>query len=323
MEKPLPKVVTIGGGTGLSVLLRGLKHHDLDLTAIVTVADDGGSSGVLRQELQIPPPGDIRNVLVALSETEPLFEKLFQHRFETGNGLSGHSLGNLLLAAMTSISGDFVKGIREISRVLNVKGKVLPAANQSIVLKALMSDGSIVVGESNIPKHEGKIQQVYLEPADVEPLGESIQAIKEADLIIIGPGSLYTSVLPNLLVPRLGEEICQSKAKKMYICNVMTQKGETDQFTASDHIQVIIDHMPHLFLDYIIVNNRSVPKAILERYALEGATPVQHDKKRLERFGFKVISDKIIKYDKSVIRHDETILADWIVRVLKQNQLIN
>ncbi len=316
MTEVKSKVVAIGGGTGLSVLLRGLKHHELDLTAIVTVADDGGSSGVLREELQIPPPGDIRNVLVALSETEPLFESLFQHRFQTGNGLSGHSLGNLLLAAMTSISGDFVKGIREISRVLNVKGKVLPAANQSIILKAQMSDGTIVVGESNIPKQQGKIQHVYLEPPNVEPLEESVEAIRDADLIVIGPGSLYTSILPNLLVPRLRSEINRSKAKKLYICNVMTQKGETDSFTASDHVKVLLDHDPYLHLDYIVVNNRSVPKTILERYALEGSTPVQYDKKKLESFGFKVISDRIIKYDKSVIRHDEVILASHILSVL-------
>ncbi|WEG14895.1 YvcK family protein [Pullulanibacillus sp. KACC 23026] len=316
-----PKIVTIGGGTGLSVLLRGLKHHELDLTAIVTVADDGGSSGVLRQELQIPPPGDIRNVLVALSETEPLFEQLFQHRFETGHGLSGHTLGNLLLAAMTSISGDFVKGIREISRVLNVKGKVLPAANQSIVLKALMSNGEMVVGESTIPKHDGKIKQMFLEPPDVEPLEESLNALKEADLIIIGPGSLYTSLLPNLLVPRLQKELCRSQAPKLYICNVMTQKGETDHFTASDHIQVLLDHVPNLSLDYMIVNNRTVPKTILKRYALEGAKPVDYDKQRLASYGFQVISDKIIKYDKSVIRHDETILANWVIRILAMEKL--
>lgn len=316
-----PKVVAIGGGTGLSVLLRGLKRCDLDLTAIVTVADDGGSSGVLRQELQIPPPGDIRNVLIALAETEPLFERLFQHRFETGNGLSGHSLGNLLLAAMSSISGDFVNGIRELSRVLNVKGKVLPAAHQSIVLKAIMSDGTIVVGESKIPKHKGKIEKVFLEPANVEPLEESVTAIREADLIILGPGSLYTSVLPNLLVPRLGEEICRAKAKKLYICNVMTQKGETDDFTASDHIKVLLDHVPSHSLDYILVNNQTVPQSILDRYALEGASPVVYDKDRLESFGFQVFSDKIIKYDKAVIRHDETILANWVMRLLEREEL--
>jgi uncharacterized cofD-like protein len=316
MTKTFPKVVAIGGGTGLSMLLRGLKEKPVDITAIVTVADDGGSSGRLRKELQMPPPGDIRNVLAALSETEPLFEKLLQHRFTNGNGLTGHSVGNLLLAAMTSITGDFAQGIRELSRVLNVKGRVLPASNQSIVLSAVMVDGTIVDGESNIPRHGDKIERVYLTPEDVEPLPESIEAVREADLIIIGPGSLYTSILPNLLVPKLGEEICRSQAKKIYICNVMTQKGETDKFHASDHVQVLLDHIQDHCLDTIIVNNSPVPKRILNRYALEEAEPVFFDQEKLKSFGLKIVSDKIIKYDQSVIRHDEKVLANWIMRLL-------
>ncbi|WP_373284389.1 gluconeogenesis factor YvcK family protein [Pullulanibacillus pueri] len=318
--KNLPKVVAIGGGTGLSVLLRGLKKKPIDITAIVTVADDGGSSGRLRHELQIPPPGDIRNVLVALSETEPVFEKLLQHRFTNGNGLSGHSIGNLLLAAMADITGDFVQGIRELSHVLNVKGRVLPAANQSIVLNAVMIDGTIVEGESNIPKHQDKIDHVYLTPKDIAPLPDSIQAIREADLIVLGPGSLYTSVLPNLLVPELGEEIAKASAPKIYVCNVMTQKGETDHFTASDHVQVLLDYIPLSSIDSVIVNKRPVPKKVLKRYALEGAEPVVYDKKRLEDFGLKVISDDIIKYDDDVIRHNEHIVADWIMKLLPKTR---
>ena len=316
MSKSLPKVVAIGGGTGLSVLLRGLKKHPIDITAIVTVADDGGSSGRLRQELQIPPPGDIRNVLVALSETEPIFEKLLQHRFTNGNGLSGHSIGNLLLAAMADITGDFVQGIRELSHVLNVKGRVLPAANQSIVLNAIMVDGTIVRGESNIPKRQDKIDRVFLTPEKIEPLTDSIQAIREADLIVLGPGSLYTSVLPNLLVPRLGEELASAKGTKVYVCNVMTQKGETDNFTASDHVKVLFDHIPTSSIDAVIVNKRPVPKKVLDRYALEGAVPVFFDKKRLESFGLRVISDDMIKYDHDVIRHNENTVANWIMRLL-------
>ncbi|TCP24869.1 putative cofD-like protein [Scopulibacillus darangshiensis] len=310
------KVVAIGGGTGLSVLLRGLKKQPLDITAIVTVADDGGSSGLLRNELQIPPPGDIRNVLVALSETEPMFEQLLQHRFENGNGLSGHSLGNLLIAALTSITGDFVMGIRELSRILNVKGKVLPAANQSIVLGAVMSDGSIVEGESQIPKSNKKIERVFLKPRNIEPLPESIEAIREADLIVLGPGSLYTSVLPNLLVPELAHEIGKAKAKKVYICNVMTQLGETDRFSASDHVKVLMDHVSDDFLDYVIVNNTTIPKRIQDRYALEGARPVMHDKKKLQELGLNIVSDRIIKYDHSVIRHDEEIVTKWLMSLL-------
>lgn len=309
-------IVVVGGGTGLSVLLRGLKKHPVNITAIVTVADDGGSSGILRNELQIPPPGDIRNVLVALSETEPIMEKLFQHRFQYGQGLSGHSLGNLLLAGMTAITGDFVSGIKEISKVLNVKGKVLPAANHSIVLNAIMSDGTVVEGESQIPKMNKKIERVFLKPYNIEPLEESLQAIREADQIIIGPGSLYTSILPNLLVPKLGQEICRAKAKKIYICNVMTQKGETDYFTASDHIQVILNHMIEPCIDYVVVNSEPIPNEIIKRYEAEGAEPVQFDPNRLNNFGFELISDKIIKYENHIIRHDEKIISERVLSLL-------
>ena len=251
----MKKIVVIGGGTGLPVLLRGLKQYDVDLTAIVTVADDGGSSGRLRDELDIPPPGDIRNVLAALSDVEPLIIELFQHRFENGNGLSGHSLGNLILAAMTAITGDFVHAVREMGKVLNVRGKVLPAANESVVLHAEMEDGTIVSGESKIPYSGKKIKRVFLTPEHIEPLEETITELQTADLIVIGPGSLYTSILPNLLVPKIGEEVCQSKAKKVYICNVMTQAGETLNYTASDHVKALYDHMACACLDAIIVNN--------------------------------------------------------------------
>ncbi|HEX6922335.1 MAG TPA: YvcK family protein [Bacillales bacterium] len=311
-ENNKPKVVVIGGGTGLSVLLRGLKIHPVDITAIVTVADDGGSSGILRNELAIPPPGDIRNVLAALSEAEPTIKSVFQYRFENGNGLSGHSLGNLLLAAITSITGDFVSGIRELSRVLNVNGIVLPAANQSIVLNAKMADGMIVAGESKIPKMNKVIDRVFLTPEDIEPLPESIQAIQDADLIVIGPGSLYTSILPNLLVPGIGEALCQAKAKKVYICNVMTQLGETNHFTAADHVQALVDHIHCSFIDTIVVNSKSIPEDITDRYKLEGAEPVRFDENRLKSFGFEVISGKMIQYDHSVIRHDEQRISQLL-----------
>lgn len=222
----LPKVVILGGGTGLSVLLRGLKTKPVDITAIVTVADDGGSSGRLRHDLNIPPPGDIRNVLAALSDVEPLVEDLFQHRFNKGNDLTGHSLGNLILAAMTNITGDFFHAVTEMSKVLNVRGKVLPAANSSVVLHAELENGQVVTGESKIPTYGERIKRVFLTPDTIEPLPESIQVIREADLIVLGPGSLYTSILPNLLVPHIGEEVIRSKAKKVYICNVMTQPGK-------------------------------------------------------------------------------------------------
>lgn len=315
-----PKVVAIGGGTGLSVLLRGLKTYPIDITAIVTVADDGGSSGILRNELAIPPPGDIRNVLSALSDAEPLVESLMQYRFTNGNGLSGHSLGNLLLAAITSIKGDFVAGIRELSRVLNVNGTVLPSANQSVVLNAKMTDGTLVEGESKIPLANKTIDHVFLTPQHVESPPESLQAIESADMITIGPGSLYTSILPNLLVPGLAETLSKSKAKKIYICNVMTQFGETNHFTAADHVQALVDHHQTSFMNTIVVNDTTIPENIAGRYALEGAEPVRYDEERLNSFGFHVIHDKMIQYDQSVIRHDEQKVSQILYSLLPTSQ---
>jgi uncharacterized cofD-like protein len=311
-----PKIVIIGGGTGLPVLLRGLKHYSIDITAIVTVADDGGSSGRLRDELDIPPPGDIRNVLAALSDVEPLIEELFQHRFQNGNGLSGHSLGNLILAAMTSITGDFVKAIREMSKVLNVRGKVLPAANRSVVLHAEMEDGTIVSGESKIPYSGKKIKKVFLTPEHIEPLPETIEEIRSADLIVVGPGSLYTSILPNLLVPKIGEEVCKAKAKKIYICNVMTQAGETLNYTASDHVKALYDHMNCAFLDTILVNDENIPDEIQKRYAKEMAEPVKYDIENLKQLGLSIICDSIISYEDNVIRHDTKKVAALLVSLL-------
>ncbi|WP_096202478.1 gluconeogenesis factor YvcK family protein [Bacillus sp. FJAT-45350] len=309
-------VVVIGGGTGLSVILRGLKTFPVDITAIVTVADDGGSSGRLRQELNIPPPGDVRNVLVALSEVEPLVEQLFQHRFENGNGLSGHSLGNLLLAGMTSITGDFARGISEISRVLNVRGKVLPAANRSIVLHAEMTDGTIVSGESQIPLAKKKIKRVFLTPEKITPLQESLKAIEKADLIVIGPGSLYTSVLPNLLVPGISEEVKKAKAKKVYICNVMTQQGETDDYRASDHVQSLVKHCGEDLLDYVIVNKQKVPHDMLKRYALEGAEPVVYDEDNLSKMKLSIMNDQFIQYRDSVLRHDAMKVSQALISLV-------
>jgi uncharacterized cofD-like protein len=317
-KEHLPKVVIIGGGTGLSVLLRGLKQFPLDITAIVTVADDGGSSGRLRNELNIPPPGDIRNVLAALSDVEPLVEELFQHRFNKGNNLIGHSLGNLILAAMTNITGDFVHAIKEMSTVLNVRGKVLPAANTSVILNAEMEDGTIVSGESKIPFSGKKIKRVFLSPDDIEPLPETLDVIREADLIIIGPGSLYTSILPNLLVPKIGEEVCKAKAKKVYICNVMTQAGETLNFSASDHVKALYDHMRCTFMNTILVNEEEIPDHIKSLYEEELAKPVHFDIEALKSLGLEVITDKIVSYEKNVIRHDTNKVAKLLYGILQQ-----
>ncbi|AIE61297.1 gluconeogenesis factor YvcK family protein [Bacillus methanolicus] len=311
-----PRIVIIGGGTGLPVLLRGLKQYPVDITAIVTVADDGGSSGRLRDDMHIPPPGDIRNVLAALSDVEPLIEKMFQHRFNTSNELSGHSLGNLILAAMTSITGNFVHAIQEMSKVLNVRGKVLPAANQSVVLHAEMEDGTIVSGESKIPFSGKRIKRVFLTPENIRPLPETIQAIRQADMIIIGPGSLYTSILPNLLVPELGDEVCRSKGKKVYICNLMTQAGETHDFTASDHVKAIYEHMKCSFIDTILVNNEDIPSHIQKRYKEELAQPVRYDLQKLYELGLEVVYGKIVSLDNGVIRHDTKKVAEILYSLL-------
>lgn len=310
------KVVVIGGGTGMPVLLRGLKAYPVEITAIVTVADDGGSSGRLRDELLMPPPGDVRNCLAALSEVEPLVESLFQHRFTEGAGLSGHSLGNLLLAAMTNITGDFVNGIREMSKVLNVRGKVLPATNQSIVLHAEMTDGTIVSGESNIPLYNKTIKRVFLTPEQVEPLRETLREIRKADLIVIAPGSLFTSILPNLLVNKIGEEICRAKARKVYVCNIMTQPGETTGFSASDHVKALYNHLECPFIDTVIVNNGDIPAQLKDTYSLEDAGPVVNDVATLEQMGLNVIEDKLFYHESNVIRHDAKKIAGIVYSLI-------
>jgi uncharacterized cofD-like protein len=316
METGQPKIVIIGGGTGLPVLLRGLKKYPVDISAIVTVADDGGSSGRLRDELNIPPPGDVRNVLAALSDVEPLIEEMFQHRFRASNELSGHSLGNLILAAMTSITGNFMYAIQEMSRVLNVHGKVLPAANQSVVLHAELEDGVIVSGESKIPFSGKKIKRVFLTPDTIQPLPETIQAIREADLIVVGPGSLYTSILPNLLVPQIGEEVVRAKAKKVYICNIMTQAGETHNYTASDHVRAIYDHIQKPFINTILVNSQAIPEDTQKRYIKEEARPVHFDVSSLYRLGLEVIYGEIVSLENDVIRHDTNEVAKILFSLL-------
>ncbi|MCI1574666.1 MAG: YvcK family protein [Weizmannia coagulans] len=318
-----PKIVLIGGGTGLPVLLRGLKKYPVEISAIVTVADDGGSSGRIRNEMDIPSPGDIRNVLAALSDVEPLLEKMFQHRFETGDELSGHSLGNLIIAALTSITGDFVHAVKELSKVLNVRGQVLPSANQSVVLHAEMEDGSIVSGESKIPCSGKKIKRVFLTPEVIQPLPETLTAIQEADLIVIGPGSLYTSILPNLMVPGLGEAVCHAHAKKVYVCNLMTQAGETNHYTAADHVQAIFNHMDSACIDTILVNDEDVPEPVMHRYRKELAQPVVYDVKRLMGLGLEVVSGNILTYKGGVIRHDTEKVAEILYDILKKQQWLS
>ncbi|MFD3262142.1 uridine diphosphate-N-acetylglucosamine-binding protein YvcK [Paenibacillus lentus] len=316
-ETKVPRIVVMGGGTGLSVMLRGLKEKPLDITAIVTVADDGGSSGILRSELHMPPPGDIRNVLTALADVEPLLSNMLSYRFSNGSGLAGHSLGNLILAAITDISGDFVTAVRELSRVFAVRGRVLPAADQAVVLHAEMEDGTIITGESKIPEARGKIKRIFLEPEEVEPLPEACEAIREADAILIGPGSLYTSIIPNLLVPKLTESILANKnAIKIFVCNVMTQPGETDNYTVSDHLQAVYDHVGHHLFDYVIVNDGEIPTQVQDFYAEQGAKPVEVDWDVVTGRGYKVIADTLVLF-RRYLRHDADKLSQHIYQLVQ------
>lgn len=315
-ERELPRIVVMGGGTGLSVMLRGLKEKPLDITAIVTVADDGGSSGILRQELQMPPPGDIRNVLTALADVEPSLSEMLKYRFPNGTGLAGHSLGNLILAAMTDITGDFVAGIRELSRVLAVRGRVLPAANQAIVLNAEMTDGTIVEGESAIPLAGQRIKRVFFEPAQVEALPEAVQALQEADAILVGPGSLYTSIIPTLLVPKLAQAVKESDAVKIFVCNVMTQPGETDNYKVSDHLEAIQQHVGEHLFDYVIVNDGEIPPQVQDRYAEQGARAVHLDLDEVTKRGYKVIADSLVLF-RTYLRHDADKLSHHIYQLVE------
>ena len=310
-----PRVVAIGGGTGQPVLLRGLKGQDAEITAVVTVADDGGSSGRLRSDFFMPPPGDIRNCLVALADTEPLLEELLQHRFDTSSELSGHSFGNLFLAAMTDITGDFETAVKETSRVLAVRGRVLPAAKRAITLAATFEDGTRVVGESKIPLLHKRIKRVELVPADVDPLPDVLQAIEEADAIVVGPGSLYTSILPNLLVPGIADAIRKSPARVIYICNVMTQPGETDHFTASDHVMAIYDHVGPNFFDMIIVNSAAIPQTVIDQYETAGSHPVVADVERLHELGLTVIARNFLHYA-MYARHDADLVATQVLALI-------
>ncbi|PKM82304.1 MAG: hypothetical protein CVU89_04675 [Firmicutes bacterium HGW-Firmicutes-14] len=310
-----PKVVVVGGGTGLSVLLRGLKKYTSNITAIVTVADDGGSSGKIRGEFGILPPGDIRNCLVALADKESLMEDLFQHRFSNGYGLAGHSMGNLLIAAMTQIAGDFSTAVREMSRVLAIRGQVLPATLKHCSLCAELEDGSIIEGESKIPRTGKRIRRVFLKPGDCEPVSEAYRAIYNADIIILGPGSLYTSVIPNLLVRGMADAITQSPAVAVYVCNIMTQPGETDGYKASDHVRAIHEHAGSGLIDYAVLNVEDIPRTLLRKYREDGAVPVAPDIKLIEQMNVKPVKkDLVFKTD--VVRHDPDKLAQAIIELI-------
>ncbi len=311
-----PRIVVIGGGTGLATMLRGLKEYTSNLTAIVAVSDDGGSSGRLRDDLGMPPPGDIRNTLLALADVEPLMEELFNHRFGGGKGLAGHSFGNLLIAAMTEVTGDFETAVRASSRVLAIRGQVLPGTVESVALRAEFTDGTQIVGESSIPLQGKRVRRVSLIPPDAKPPEEALRAIAEADLIVIGPGSLYTSVLPNLLIREIADAIRRSPAPAVYVCNVMTQPGETTDYTVADHVQALIDHTgPNLFT-YVLMNDAPVPPEQLKRYEREGATVVKPDPEAVLRLGLTPVCYPLIS-DTDLVRHDSKRLAEAVLNILE------
>jgi uncharacterized cofD-like protein len=308
------KIVAIGGGTGLSTLLRGLKRRTSNLTAIVTVSDDGGSSGRLQKELGVLPPGDIRNCLVALADDEALVTDLFRYRFSEGGGLGGHSFGNLFLAAMSGITGNFDQAIKESSRVLNVVGRVLPATLGVVRLCAELDDGTIVEGESNISRATRPIKRVFFDPPAAAPLDEVIEAIHDADAIVLGPGSLFTSVVPNLLVNRIAREVADAHAVKVYVCNVMTQPGETDGMTAADHVKALLANAGERVCDYVIVNDQP-PSRLLAAYAQERQVPVEPDTERISALGLEPVPAAVVG-ETEMVRHDPDKLATVVMAIV-------
>ncbi len=317
-----PKIVAVGGGTGLSTMLKGIKKITNNITAVVTVGDDGGSSGRLRQEMGILPPGDIRNCIAALADDEDLVTKLFQYRFKTGEGLEGHSFGNLFLTALCSITGNMVRAVQESSKVLNIRGRVLPSTLDDMKLSAEMEDGTIVEGESNIPETGKKIKRLFTVPSHCKPLPEVIQAIKEADLIILGPGSLYTSVIPNLLIKEISEAISKSSAKKIYVCNIMTQPGETTGYSASDHIQAILDHAGYPDMVQAVLVNNSLPDDLSPDYEKSNSFPVVVDIDAIKAKNINVVATRLYEEnDQKYVRHSPSRLARaiayWYKKQLK------
>lgn len=328
-----PRIVVIGGGTGLSTLLRGLKRHTNNLTAIVTVADDGGSSGKLTRQLNILPPGDIRNCLVALADAEPVMTELFQYRFRDavnpekpnrdpqqstgyGEGLRDHAFGNLLIAAMCAINkGDFERAIQETSRVLNIRGSVLPSTVEHVKLCGVMEDGTLLEGETTISSSPLRIKRIKLIPEVVCPPASVLEAIRNADAIILGPGSLFTSIIPNLLVDGIPETIRASKAKKFYVCNVMTQPGESDGLSAYDHVQVLEAHARMRVFDHVLINTAHPSQELLQKYCKSGAVLVEPDVDRIRSANYKAITGNFINQT-DVVRHDATLVADAVMKLI-------
>lgn len=308
-----PRIVAVGGGTGLSMLLSGIKNITNNITAVVTVGDDGGSSGKLRESLGILPPGDIRHCITALADDEDLVNKLFKYRFNDGQCLEGHSFGNLFITALCEITGDMVSAVRASSNVLSIRGRVLPATLDDMKLVAEMEDGRIVHGESTIPEAHGKIKKLFTEPKNCKALPEVLEAIRNAELIILGPGSLYTSVIPNLLIKEISSEIAKSKAKKIYVCNIMTQPGETDDYKVSDHLKALISHAgSSKIVDTVLVNN-FLPDKLADKYQKSGSYPVELDSTEVKKMGIKIYAKKLIEDSKEgLVRHSSNRVARTI-----------
>jgi uncharacterized cofD-like protein len=309
------KVVVIGGGTGLSTVLRGLKEYTDNLTAVVTVFDDGGSSGRLRRELGILPPGDIRDCLVALAESEPLMTELFEYRFQ-GGALDGHAFGNLFIASLAGVTGDLESAVKQTSKVLNIRGRVLPSATEDVVLVADFDDGTSIEGESHITMAGKRIRRVALKPIDVAPVPEVLQAIAEAELIVLGPGSLYTSVIPNLLVRGVADAVRANRhAPRVYVCNVMTQPGETEGFSASDHVRGLLEQVgPDLFTHVLVNTQRPRGRAVLARYEAEGSVPVEPDVDHIRELGVTPLEARLIS-EEDLVRHDPAAIARVLMRL--------
>lgn len=320
-----PKIVVVGGGTGLSTMLRGLKYYTSNITAIVTVADDGGGSGDLREDLGMLPPGDIRNCILALADTEPLMEELLQYRFPDGR-LKNQSFGNLFLAAMDGVSDNFEDAVQKMSSVLAVTGKVLPVTLDDMKLVAELENGNKIEGESLIPKESlkqnSRIKRLMIEPKDARPLEDALKAIREADAIVLGPGSLYTSVIPNLLVKDIADTIKKSDAIKIYISNIMTQPGETHGFKASDHIKVLKKHAGKNIVDYVVANREGIPEDIKAKYLEDNSELVELDKKELKALGVEVVEASLVKIEKKYVKHDAEHLAEVLVDTIMEKKLL-
>jgi uncharacterized cofD-like protein len=311
-----PRIVAIGGGTGLSTLLRGLKGYSANITAIVGVADDGGSSGRLRQQLGMAPPGDIRNCIAALADAEPLMTQLMQYRFPPGSGLDDHAFGNLFIAAMTAVTGDFEEAVRESNRVLAVRGQVLPATSVPLNLLATLASGRQLRGQVAISHAEEPIERVSIEPPDVRASQEAIEQILEADMVVIGPGSLFSSVLPNLLISDIRDAVAAAAGMRVYVCNVATQPGETGSFTAARHLEALIDHVGEGLIDYVLLN------ANQEARRPDGwlGQPVQVDERRLEALPVTIVEEDLVDAS-NAHRHDPAKLAAALMRIQQEDRV--